>query len=66
MQIIHFKFKVPLAGIEPATRGLGNRCSILMSYRGDTCVFLKYRQSNEATNILSKNISENRAVSLSP
>jgi hypothetical protein len=24
---------VRLAGLEPATRGLGNRCSILLSYR---------------------------------
>ena len=29
---------MPLAGIEPAAHGLGNRCSILMSYRGNIVV----------------------------
>lgn len=27
-------FCVPLAGIEPAAKGLGNLCSIHLSYRG--------------------------------
>jgi hypothetical protein len=28
---------VPPAGIEPATRGLGNRCSSPLSYEGGLC-----------------------------
>ncbi len=32
--MVTLKLVVPLAGFEPATTGLGNQCSILLSYRG--------------------------------
>ena len=34
---------VPLARLERATRGLGNRCSIHLSYRGIILVELGYQ-----------------------
>lgn len=35
--------RVPSAGIEPATRGLGNRCSIQLSYGGVEVTILNGR-----------------------
>ena len=31
---------VPLDGLEPPTRGLGNRCSVHLSYRGPYCALI--------------------------
>jgi hypothetical protein len=37
------KEMVPSAGIEPATPGLGNRCSTPLSYEGERAVYLRRR-----------------------